>query len=62
MDETQQFDVAVIGAAPAGLSAALRAARLGAGIALITRDSVGGMAAVDGPVEGHEQVRTVRFR
>ena len=45
MDETQQFDVAVIGAAPAGLAAALRAAQLDARTALITRDSVGGMAA-----------------
>ena len=61
MDETQQFDVAVIGAAPAGLAAALRAAQLDARTALITRDSVGGMAAVDGPVEEHDQVRTVRF-
>jgi pyruvate/2-oxoglutarate dehydrogenase complex dihydrolipoamide dehydrogenase (E3) component len=35
---------------PAGVVAALRAARLGASTALITRDQFGGMAANDGPV------------
>ena len=46
----QRFGVAVIGAGPAGVVAALRAARLGATTALITRDQFGGMAANDGPV------------
>ena len=46
----QPFDVVVIGAGPAGVVAALRAARLGASTALITRDQFGGMAANDGPV------------
>jgi dihydrolipoamide dehydrogenase len=46
----QRFDVVVIGAGPAGVVAALRAARLGATTALITRDQFGGMAANDGPV------------
>ena len=50
MEQSQQFDVAVIGAGPAGVFAAMRAARLGARTALITRDAVGGMAATDGPV------------
>jgi NADPH-dependent 2,4-dienoyl-CoA reductase/sulfur reductase-like enzyme len=45
-----RFDVVVIGAGPAGVIAALRAARLGASTALITRDEFGGMAANDGPV------------
>src|SRR5215467_1966423 len=44
------FDVIVIGAGPAGVVAALRAADLGAKTALITRDEFGGMAASDGPV------------
>ena len=44
------FDVIVIGAGPAGVVAALRAAHLGAKTALITRDDFGGMAANDGPV------------
>src|SRR5207248_7534676 len=46
----EPFDVVVIGAGPAGVVAALRAARLGAKTALITRDQFGGMAANDGPV------------
>jgi len=43
-------DVVVIGAGPAGVIAALRAADLGAKTSLIARDEFGGMAANDGPV------------
>src|SRR5947209_6573242 len=46
----EEFDVVVIGAGPAGVIASLRAARLGAATALITRDDFGGMAANDGPI------------
>jgi dihydrolipoamide dehydrogenase len=43
-------DVVVIGAGPAGLVAALRAAYLGAKTVLVARDEFGGMAANNGPV------------
>src|SRR4051812_50138776 len=44
------IDVVVIGAGPAGIAAALRAADMGARTTLVTSDAFGGMAANDGPV------------
>jgi pyruvate/2-oxoglutarate dehydrogenase complex dihydrolipoamide dehydrogenase (E3) component len=43
-------EVLVVGAGPAGLMAAVRAGDLGARTTLVTRDALGGMAALDGPV------------
>ena len=50
-------DVVVIGAGPAGVLAAIRAADLGARTALVTSAEFGGMAANDGPVP----VRTLAY-
>src|SRR5438132_10738935 len=50
VDEREMIDLIIMGAGPAGVVAALRAADLGAKTALITRDEFGGMAANDGPV------------
>jgi pyruvate/2-oxoglutarate dehydrogenase complex dihydrolipoamide dehydrogenase (E3) component len=44
------IDVLVVGAGPAGIVAALRAADLGAKTAIVTQNEFGGMAANDGPV------------
>jgi pyruvate/2-oxoglutarate dehydrogenase complex dihydrolipoamide dehydrogenase (E3) component len=44
------MDVIIIGAGPAGVFAARRAAELGAKTTLITRNEFGGMGATDGPV------------
>lgn len=55
------MDVIVIGAGPAGVVAAYRAAELGAKTALITRDEFGGMAANDGPVPVRTLAHAVRL-
>src|SRR5258705_13298223 len=49
-EKPKMIDVLVIGAGPAGVLAALRAADLGARTALLTHTDFGGMAANDGPV------------
>ena len=54
-------DVIVIGAGPAGVMAALRAAELGASTALLTRDEFGGMAANDGPIPVRTLAHTARL-
>lgn len=45
-----RYDVAVLGAGPAGVMAAARASALGAHTVLLASDDFGGMAANDGPV------------
>jgi len=62
MTTAERTDVAVIGAGPAGVVAALRAARLGARTTLVTRDTVGGMAAADGPVPVRTLAQAARLR
>ena len=54
-------DVIVIGAGPAGVFAAGRAAELGANTTLLTRDEFGGMAANDGPVPVRTLAHAVRL-
>jgi pyruvate/2-oxoglutarate dehydrogenase complex dihydrolipoamide dehydrogenase (E3) component len=51
------MNVVVLGAGPAGVTAATRAAELGAHTTLITRGEFGGMAATDGPAP----VRTLAY-
>lgn len=55
------YDVLVIGAGPAGVMAALRAADLGARTALVTDGAFGGMAANDGPVPVRTLAHTARL-
>ncbi|HEX7607190.1 MAG TPA: FAD-dependent oxidoreductase, partial [Usitatibacter sp.] len=53
--------VLVVGAGPAGASAALRAAELGAHTVLVTSGAFGGMAANDGPVPVRTLAHTARL-
>lgn len=55
------FDVAILGAGPAGVTAAVRASELGARTALISSGELGGMAANDGPVPVRTLAHTARL-
>jgi pyruvate/2-oxoglutarate dehydrogenase complex dihydrolipoamide dehydrogenase (E3) component len=59
--DAQSYDVVVVGAGPAGVMAALRAADLGARTALVTDGAFGGMAANDGPVPVRTLAHTARL-
>jgi pyruvate/2-oxoglutarate dehydrogenase complex dihydrolipoamide dehydrogenase (E3) component len=54
-------DVVVIGAGPAGVMAAAHSAELGAHTVLVTQQSIGGMAANDGPVPVRTLAHTARL-
>src|SRR3954452_21300416 len=54
-------DIIAIGAGPAGVLAALRAAELGARTTLVTSGEFGGMAANDGPVPVRVLARAARL-
>ena len=56
-----EVDIIVIGAGPAGVLAALRAADLGARVTLVTKSEFGGMAANDGPVPVRTLAHTARL-
>src|SRR5271166_1325401 len=60
-EDKRKMDIVVIGAGPAGVVAALRAADLGARTTLLTRDEFGGMAANDGPVPVRTLAHTARL-
>jgi pyruvate/2-oxoglutarate dehydrogenase complex dihydrolipoamide dehydrogenase (E3) component len=59
--DLKTYDVVVVGAGPAGVIAALRAADLGARTALVTDAAFGGMAANDGPVPVRTLAHTARL-
>src|SRR5499427_8040019 len=58
---SSEADIIVIGAGPAGVLAALRAAELGARVTLVTKSEFGGMAANDGPVPVRTLAHTARL-
>jgi pyruvate/2-oxoglutarate dehydrogenase complex dihydrolipoamide dehydrogenase (E3) component len=61
MTTADRVDVGVIGGGPAGVFAALQAARLGARTTLVTRHAIGGMAAADGPVPVRAMAQAARL-
>lgn len=56
------FDVIVIGGGPAGVTAALRARELGATVALVERDRMGGTCTNDGCVPTRVLAKAARLR
>jgi pyruvate/2-oxoglutarate dehydrogenase complex dihydrolipoamide dehydrogenase (E3) component len=56
-----KYDIAVLGGGPAGVTAALRAREIGATVALIERDRLGGICTNDGCVPTRVLARTARL-
>ncbi|HUV73996.1 MAG TPA: FAD-dependent oxidoreductase, partial [Anaerolineae bacterium] len=57
----EQFDIAIIGAGPGGYVAAIRAAQLGANVALVERDRVGGVCLNWGCIPTKAMVSSVEL-
>jgi dihydrolipoamide dehydrogenase len=57
----KKFDLIVIGGGPAGVTAALRASELGASVALVERDQLGGTCTNDGCVPTRVLARAARL-